>query len=920
MRVRDLPAPPELVSAWERDMDELTAVQQAAVEAGILNGTVNTLVVAPTSSGKTLVGEMVAAQVAMTGQRYVFVAVPMKSLAEEHFFRLQERYRDLMNVVISTGDRLEYDDDIRHGHFDLAVLTYEKLAALVVQVPGLLSRCGCVVIDEGQMISDKHRGTGLEVLITQMLLSTAPPRLVVLSASLDDLHGLDQWLRAKAVINAERPVPLHQAVCSAQSGRALMLRAGGEPTEVEMVQPTGDPEALAVRLAVMHADIGQQVIVFRAAVPATRSLAQAIAAKRVATGIPQDLNERLLALEDPDIVRELADLLACGVAFHNADLAPEERRLIEDAFRAGDIRILISTTTLAMGVNMPADVVIVVDRERWLPGPGGTWTTEPVPVAEYRNSAGRAGRLNLRTEGVAILIAPDDVRRRQMFQHYVLGEVEPVESQIPKAPLHDVVFRLLAGRVAKTADALVEFVCATFAYRTFYDSNGGPEAVRKAVVEAVQAAIQSGLVVDRGGELLTTPMARALAGSGVGLESAIELKGIVDRLLEGDVLEADIVYELARRPESGVRPYAPRRTVHTRWDFRQDPHAESGALHAAISAFVLNEAELQALEQTACLLKWMDGEPARDLHRDFKMTRERLRTMGGNAAWLLQTLVAAAKVAGVEPSRVRFVRDLALRAQHGLPAELSSLATLRPIGVSREVLMELRQQGIVAPDDLLEADPASMQPALSPRLVQTFKEAIQRETAMSVRRKRTGHLRAAAEVGIPPALIEILYTASGTPLEEAVRDAFQTAGLAAKRVEKQPHGEEDIQVATAKGTIVVSATGSQEDQKPIKWTKAQEVMGQGAGLNPVNCICVGRPRFEALAERNATDIAREGGDRRILLVPVDVLVEAMIRCTRGDMMSEQFGDLLATQRGVLTADELPSPANGASPLGPDDRR
>jgi len=95
-------------------------------------------------------------------------------------------------------------------------------------------------------------------------------------------------------------------------------------------------------------------------------------------------------------------------------------------------------------------------------------------------------------------------------------------------------------------------------------------------------------------------------------------------------------------------------------------------------------------------------------------------------------------------------------------------------------------------------------------------------------------------------------------------------------------------------------------------------MGQGAGLNPVNCVCVGRPRFKALAERNATDIAREGGARRILLVQVDVLVEAMIRCTRGDMMSEQFGDLLATQRGVLAADELPSPTDGASPIGTDE--
>src|SRR6266851_5382879 len=62
MRITNLVAPPELVAAWERDVEELTAVQEAAVQAGILSGTGNILVVAPTSSGKTLVGEMAAAQ------------------------------------------------------------------------------------------------------------------------------------------------------------------------------------------------------------------------------------------------------------------------------------------------------------------------------------------------------------------------------------------------------------------------------------------------------------------------------------------------------------------------------------------------------------------------------------------------------------------------------------------------------------------------------------------------------------------------------------------------------------------------------------------------------------------------------------------------------------------------------------------
>jgi hypothetical protein len=225
--------------------------------------------------------------------------------------------------------------------------------------------------------------------------------------------------------------------------------------------------------------------------------------------------------------------------------------------------------------------------------------------------------------------------------------------------------------------------------------------------------------------------------------------------------------------------------------------------------------------------------------------------------------------------------------------------------------MQLREKGILAPDDLLDADPGSLQPALSPRVAQSFKETILRETAMSLRRKRSGHVRAANDAGLPARLIETIYSATGKPLEEAVRDVLQTAGLAAKRMENQPHGEEDIQLATNHGTVVISATGSESDDKPIKWTKAQDVMGQGAGLNPANCVCIGRPRFEALAERNANDIAREEGDRRILLVTVDVLVEAMLRCVQGQIAAADLGEVLATRRGVLRVEDLP-----ISELGP----
>jgi hypothetical protein len=131
-------------------------------------------------------------------------------------------------------------------------------------------------------------------------------------------------------------------------------------------------------------------------------------------------------------------------------------------------------------------------------------------------------------------------------------------------------------------------------------------------------------------------------------------------------------------------------------------------------------------------------------------------------------------------------------------------------------------------------------------------------------------------------------------------------GLSATRVLRQPKGEEDIRLAHADGTVVISVTASQEDARPIRWNKAKVILGTGAGLNPINYVCVGRPSFESLAERSATDIARETGARSILLVPIPVFAEAVVCISEGIVdVVQRLGDLLVRQRGVLAVADLP---------------
>ena len=254
------------------------------------------------------------------------------------------------------------------------------------------------------------------------------------------------------------------------------------------------------------------------------------------------------------------------------------------------------------------------------------------------------------------------------------------------------------------------------------------------------------------------------------------------------------------------------------------------------------------------------------------------------------------------------VRELADEARYGLPAALAPLARLRVSGIPRDALLGLyrNDRGVELhhPEVILDTAAEAFDGLLTPLQVARLKRAILDEVEESLRRRRAGHAARAEQTALPVRLIENLYAATGGGLEQAVTDALVHVGLSARRLVRQPSGEEDIQLTHPNGTVVISITASQDDARPVKWSKVREVLGTGAGLNPINYVCVGRPGFESVAERKAGEIARETGPRRLLLVPIAMLAEALVRCGEGSLSAEGLGNLLATARGILREKDL----------------
>jgi len=115
----------------------------------------------------------------------------------------------------------------------------------------------------------------------------------------------------------------------------------------------------------------------------------------------KSLAQMILATGESETCRRLANCVACGVAFHHAGLLPEQRRLVEQGFRENLIKVIACTPTLAAGLNLPARRVLIKSYKRYEYGSGMV----PIPVIEYRQMSGRAGRPGLDPYGESFLIA-----------------------------------------------------------------------------------------------------------------------------------------------------------------------------------------------------------------------------------------------------------------------------------------------------------------------------------------------------------------------------------------------------------------------------------------------------------------------------------------------------------------------------------
>lgn len=206
----------------------------------------------------------------------------------------------------------------------------------------------------------------------------------------------------------------------------------------------------------------KQAIVFVNSKRSAESVAEKIAKKLNITDKEsyKKLSEKALkVLATPTKqCKRLALCLEKGIAFHHAGLHSEQRRLIEQNFRQRKIKIICATPTLAQGVDLPAYRTIIRDLKRFTPrGMRG------IPVLEYEQQAGRAGRPGMEKVGQAIVFAKDKKDKKYLIKKYINGEPEDIISKLAVEPiLRSYVLSLVATDYCKNFEELEEFFAKTF--------------------------------------------------------------------------------------------------------------------------------------------------------------------------------------------------------------------------------------------------------------------------------------------------------------------------------------------------------------------------------------------------------------------------------------------------------------------------
>ncbi|XP_055586049.1 probable ATP-dependent DNA helicase HFM1 [Uranotaenia lowii] len=471
-RVADFRSVEEIAPVFRHIFNRFTRFNeiQSLVMDDMLYTDKSLVVSAPTGSGKTVIFELAMVRLLMKMEdekydgdfRMVYIA-PIKALCAEKFSDWRDKFDKLgVKSAEVTGDS-DFRDFWDLPDCNLILTTPEKWNSITRrwrQNVNFIRLIRLVLIDEVHILNDNFRGPILEAVVSRMrsihrFIGTGddpngvePMRIVALSATAPNVADLAAWVGRNGIkcfyniAESRRPIKIEKHVLGYHC------------------HPSTSSYRFDINLNYKLFDIiskysgGRPSLVFCS----TRKAVETASLHLIQNHSLKMTDDQRTSLQDIcDKLQnvELKKRLVAGVGFHHAGLSIPDRNVIEDSFRTGQIPVLCCTSGLAMGVNLPAHLVVIKSTQMYT-----DYGMEEYPESSIFQMIGRAGRPQFDTFGVAVIMTQKD--KVHKYQQLATGSV-PIESFLHEHLAEHLNSEIVLQTITDLASAM-DWIRSTFLY------------------------------------------------------------------------------------------------------------------------------------------------------------------------------------------------------------------------------------------------------------------------------------------------------------------------------------------------------------------------------------------------------------------------------------------------------------------------
>ncbi|XP_072378411.1 helicase POLQ-like isoform X1 [Diabrotica undecimpunctata] len=400
-----------------KGIEELYDWQDECLRLPAIESKKNLIYALPTSGGKTLVAEILMFRELLCCRKNAIFILPYVSIVQEKVWAISP-FGVALDFLVEeyASNKGVYPPRKRRRKNSIYIATIEKALGIINSLveTGRLHEVGLIVVDEFHLIGEDGRGPTLEASLTKIMYLKANIQIISMSATIGNIADLCKFLNADVYTKNFRPVELTEYVkCTNKIAKVNWNYTNEDDILTdhkkidfkysESIQKL-DPDMIGG--LVMEVIPNGSCLVFCPSKKNCENVANLLCklSKPDLKKYKQAEKEQLIhALKDEGGI--LCDILAVsiqyGIAYHHSGLTSDERRIIEEGFRAGTIYVICCTSTLAAGVNLPAKRVIL--RSPYI-------GRDFINLSRYKQMVGRAGRAGLGETGESILITqPPDL-------------------------------------------------------------------------------------------------------------------------------------------------------------------------------------------------------------------------------------------------------------------------------------------------------------------------------------------------------------------------------------------------------------------------------------------------------------------------------------------------------------------------------